>query len=788
MNKGRAELGKNELRAIAYFAVGVSSEGSFAGRDKAYKLSFAGYFDENGRMFPVENSGLSYGTLQKDLGQAGRSHVAHLLDAHQAWARAYSPADVLADDERAQAEIDFARTGRQVREENGRPINVATRDKIDRFLRSDAGRDLVHQSDRAEVDGLVDGPLRRLEATPAFEQASLNDKVRLAVVVAKGYNQNRVKTNQLLDRMADGGDHPRTLHDFEDVFSYTEHFSEAMRSGRDAALRAGDLFIGLRESSPSNPLSAAWSSVLDDPLMAPSDVARHEDADVPIHHAAIRNLFLEPKRAKAFLDSIDQGIPYKHGFPQPEAGRKATSGFYTSGAEIVQWNADGRGVAFLNGSWSEIHRNEITRELSPDSSVDLHLTRDGEVHRMLQVRSGEVPRQRAVTRSLRQGMTGTDVRDLQDGLARLHYTDSRGRPLNPDGDFGPTTRAALQAFQRDHRLAADGVAGPATFAAIRELVREETRSIGEPHTVYPGINQRSDALSPYQTLQQDSVPSLRDSGATWNLGFSAGQVDASQAPTVTPPCVDQPMLQRGDLNNLGMTDSRARHYAAHIPDGSNPGRRLGHAHRPEEPAFSVKDTQNARHSIGDSKSWAEAHGKYESFRAEEQSKPDAPQAIGEETRSIEWRAPVRQPHMEHQASYDARSLASFGEREARAEPGRDLNDPRNPESAYHGLYSELGRRVPYASEDRLVQFTAACHTSRITADNLSICHLDERNLTMGFLGNGPLSLPVTVDLKKAPPEPEQAVAQIARYDQQQALVRSEYLSQQMQRSRSGPSL
>ncbi|MGY1530201.1 hypothetical protein [Luteimonas sp. A649] len=59
----------NELRAAAYFAVGVSSEGSVAGRDVAYRLSFAGNVRAGGRMEPVANSGYSFGTLQIDLGQ-----------------------------------------------------------------------------------------------------------------------------------------------------------------------------------------------------------------------------------------------------------------------------------------------------------------------------------------------------------------------------------------------------------------------------------------------------------------------------------------------------------------------------------------------------------------------------------------------------------------------------------------------------------------------------------------------------------------------------------------------
>ncbi len=62
-------LTDNELKALAYFAVGVTSEGSIGGRDVSYRLSFAGSVAADGRMRPVANSGYSFGTLQIDLGQ-----------------------------------------------------------------------------------------------------------------------------------------------------------------------------------------------------------------------------------------------------------------------------------------------------------------------------------------------------------------------------------------------------------------------------------------------------------------------------------------------------------------------------------------------------------------------------------------------------------------------------------------------------------------------------------------------------------------------------------------------
>jgi peptidoglycan hydrolase-like protein with peptidoglycan-binding domain len=57
--------------------------------------------------------------------------------------------------------------------------------------------------------------------------------------------------------------------------------------------------------------------------------------------------------------------------------------------------------------------------------------------------------------TLKQGSKGPEVSQLQQQLG-----------LNPDGDFGPKTAAAVRAFQGSHGLTADGVVGPKTWAAL----------------------------------------------------------------------------------------------------------------------------------------------------------------------------------------------------------------------------------------------------------------------------------------------------------------------------------
>ncbi|NYE30372.1 peptidoglycan hydrolase-like protein with peptidoglycan-binding domain [Rhodanobacter sp. K2T2] len=82
--------------------------------------------------------------------------------------------------------------------------------------------------------------------------------------------------------------------------------------------------------------------------------------------------------------------------------------------------------------------------------------------------------------ALHSGSHGKAVGTLQSELAALGYTDTKGHALKADGDFGPGTKAALEAFQRDHHLTVDGVAGPKTLAAIHQQAKSgKTTSLEE---------------------------------------------------------------------------------------------------------------------------------------------------------------------------------------------------------------------------------------------------------------------------------------------------------------------
>ena len=56
-----------------------------------------------------------------------------------------------------------------------------------------------------------------------------------------------------------------------------------------------------------------------------------------------------------------------------------------------------------------------------------------------------------------QGSTGEDVRTVQ------YLVTAQGHPTGVDGNFGPQTKAAVQAFQASRGLGADGIVGPRTW-------------------------------------------------------------------------------------------------------------------------------------------------------------------------------------------------------------------------------------------------------------------------------------------------------------------------------------
>jgi Putative peptidoglycan binding domain len=71
----------------------------------------------------------------------------------------------------------------------------------------------------------------------------------------------------------------------------------------------------------------------------------------------------------------------------------------------------------------------------------------------------------APSQTLSPGATGSEVKALQQSLASLGYD-----PGTPDGNYGPSTQAAVEKFQAANGLATDGVVGAETLAKLQQAL------------------------------------------------------------------------------------------------------------------------------------------------------------------------------------------------------------------------------------------------------------------------------------------------------------------------------
>ncbi|MEZ2417495.1 peptidoglycan-binding protein, partial [Luteibacter sp. RCC_6_2] len=557
-------LGERHLKALTYFVVGVGSEGNLGGRDVSNRLSFAGRY-QDGKMFPVENSGLTIGTLQKDLGQDRRVTAKAMVDAYQRWAAEHSNV-LFTDAQLGLIVADLSRNGYEINKQGNRSLDPHVKAALDTFLKSDGGKEFVHQRDGAQRDHIYRGSLSRLLRTQAYKNASASEQIELATIVAKGFNQNERITRALLDDMTTrSGVQLAKITTVDDVrIQSNKAFSAAMQHGREAALDAAAVYARLQQISPDNPLYAAWQEVLKDPLIKPT--ATGEDPtrpDLAAHYTTIKNLFLEPRKAIDFIDALERGGEHSKGSPTAIGNHRATSGFFASGPDFVQWNADGRAVAYIGGEWSQLSRDDISRTVHDDRSVDLIVQRDGAPEPLLHVGPTTVGRAHAIEgRALRQGMHGDDVLALQTELARLGFTDARGRAIHPDGDFGPTTQTAIQAFQRDHELIADGIAGAATLAAVHRAVETELRSIGQPDAPYLRNEQPDDVIAVYRSVGPETRMATPLFPTIDQLPPER-RTDALQAAAVVYPNADGIRALQENLNTLSVSDMAGDPLVAH---------------------------------------------------------------------------------------------------------------------------------------------------------------------------------------------------------------------------------
>jgi len=103
-------------------------------------------------------------------------------------------------------------------------------------------------------------------------------------------------------------------------------------------------------------------------------------------------------------------------------------------------------------------------------------------------------------------------------------------------------------------------------------------------------------------------------------------------------------------------------------------------------------------------------------------------------------------------------------------------DPRHPN---HGLYAELRERIPNASENRIVECTAACHMAGIRSGELGQIHLRGKEALV-FAPNGGAGGRAEVALTSPAPPIQQTIQHVQGFEQNQQMAIAQMHAQQQQ--------
>lgn len=354
-----------------------------------------------------------------------------------------------------------------------------------------------------------------------------------------------------------------------------------------------------------------------------------------------------------------------------------------------------------------------------------------------------------VDEAKRQGMTDiTDVRFGEDV--------GQGRP-------------SLQATQTSSDAMGKPVSRSASIDALQALDTSRDAVARQPNNI--------DA--PAMASRPDSPPEPTRSHATHleepQLMARAANAERGKAAFVLPegaPSHDAQTERQGsdairslqqNLNTLGIRDMAGQPLATH-----------GQLDMATQTAVARFQSAHALPVTGRADDTTQSMVQGQAFIAELRSSGQV--GIAMEDRSFEVMPPSRGETEREGPEVPTRGRATAVSPHAAS----SRNDPRDPDSAQHALYNALQKRLPEASEDRLLQFTAACHQNRIAAGNLDYVHLDGERMRLVIDSNDPMATPAKIDLSRPPPEAGQSIQQMGDVDRQREQMTQQVVQAQQQ--------
>ena len=149
------------------------------------------------------------------------------------------------------------------------------------------------------------------------------------------------------------------------------------------------------------------------------------------------------------------GITEQQAYPPPKDARLR---------ELIDFY---EGMVFCGGKWSI--RDWMHMQMGANTYGSQHVAKVNDfIARKIRPdgfstfnRAG-TPSTPAVTYWAEEGHSGEHVKRLQ------AFLNTKGAGLDVDGDFGPATKAAVQAFQTDAKVDADGIVGPITLQKLKD--------------------------------------------------------------------------------------------------------------------------------------------------------------------------------------------------------------------------------------------------------------------------------------------------------------------------------
>lgn len=135
--------------------------------------------------------------------------------------------------------------------------------------------------------------------------------------------------------------------------------------------------------------------------------------------------------------------------------------------------------------------------------------------------------------TVKRGSKGDAVKELQEDLNTLGYTDSNNAKLDIDGSFGARTEQAVKKLQKANGLVVDGSCGPKTWAKIDELL--DKIEPGTKVKTLDQLNVRSGPGTQYsilKVLKKDTICTWTHENGNWiYLKEPAGWVNANYVTT-----------------------------------------------------------------------------------------------------------------------------------------------------------------------------------------------------------------------------------------------------------------